>query len=434
MAFRKLTVAVAFFSMFVTSVASGGTAYSLNANSVTTKRLPSDVLSHCYGNTSNCSAGDAIAKCAVTDCGDLNELSNPTYMGQFLTASPGNSDDSSTFYYSAPTDPWYSISASTSSGLQTVVFRAPSGALFAEGYEFSITVWDQSTGWVVGLYACCGPQTGRGLPSASGCGSTQATACVISNTYQSAANNFFTSQDYGYTPMGRAVSSVQFAPGATEIRKEELMNGLIPHAIGFTVDCVNSTTPYVFPAIGAALGSCGTRGFGPQNPNRPSGGTLLFCDYTPSQISSFNLPEWENTMLTAFCTYGGYIHTTGGPDVGIDLAESVESGEVWKYYYPSTFLTEDPFWAWANTQKGFNGAQPINGEAGCAEGAGGANPSTYRCVGAILANIPRTLGPEGTDTEGNSCTRGKGCYPSGHIHVADVCIARGFANLSGGCD
>src|ERR1017187_6556365 len=128
MAFRKLTVAVAFFSMFVTSVASGGTAYSLNANSVTTKRLPSDVLSHCYGNTSNCSAGDAIAKCAVTDCGDLNELSNPTYMGQFLTASPGNSDDSSTFYYSAPTDPWYSISASTSSGLQTVVFRAPSGA------------------------------------------------------------------------------------------------------------------------------------------------------------------------------------------------------------------------------------------------------------------------------------------------------------------
>src|ERR1700719_1340608 len=55
--------------------------YSLNANSVTTKPLPGDVLSHCYGNTSNCSAGDAIAKCAMTDCGNLSELRNPTYMG-----------------------------------------------------------------------------------------------------------------------------------------------------------------------------------------------------------------------------------------------------------------------------------------------------------------------------------------------------------------
>jgi hypothetical protein len=408
-------------------------AYSSNSDSVTTKPLPSDIMNHCQGNTSNCAAGDAIAKCAMTDCGNLSEISNPTYMGQFLTASPGNSDEAGTFYWSASTDPWYSISAATPSGLQTVAFHAPNGALFPEGNEFAMTVWDQATGWVVGIYACCGPQTGRGLPAATGCGSTQAAACAISNTYQSAAANFYTSQDYGDIPTGTSESSVQFAPQATEIREEELMNGLIPHAIGIAVDCVNSSTQYVFPSIAAALGVCGTGIFGPQNANRASGGTLIFSDYTAAQIASFGLPAWESTILTALSTYGAYVHTTGGPNVGIAWQEVVESAEMWKYYYPSTFLTADPFWAWINAQKGVNGVQPINGIAGCAGGAGGTNPSTYRCVGAILTNIPRTLGPEGSDAEGNSCTTGSGCYPSGHLHVADPCVAKGYAGVSGGC-
>ena len=45
----------------------------------------------------------------------------------------------------------------------------------------------------------------------------------------------------------------------------------------------------------------------------------------------------------------------------------------------------------------------------------------------------RQLGPEGSDAEGNSCTSGSGCLPSGHIHVADSCIANEFANRAGGC-
>src|SRR6202044_911604 len=92
----------------VTTTPSSGAAYSQNANSVTTKPLPSDVLSHCFGNTSNCSAGDAIAKCAMTDCGNLSELNNPSYMGMFFKASPGRDDFGNPVYYSAPTDPWYS--------------------------------------------------------------------------------------------------------------------------------------------------------------------------------------------------------------------------------------------------------------------------------------------------------------------------------------
>src|SRR5208283_3443092 len=52
------------------------------------------------------------------------------------------------------------------------------------------------------------------------------------------------------------------------------------------------------------------------------------------------------------------------------------------------------------------------------------------CVGAILANIPQVTGPEGADAEGSSCTTAPGCYPSGHIHVADPCVAVAAAGLS----
>lgn len=436
MAFRNLAVSVVLFSTLVTSAASAQAAYSKNADSVTTKPLPSNVMSHCYGNTSNCSAGDAIAKCTMTDCGDLSEINNPTYMGLFEKPSPGDNDFGGPVYYSASTDPWYSSTVATPSGHQTITFHAPNGALIAEGVEGSLTIWDQYTGWVVGTYICCGPQTGRGLPKASGCGSTQATACSFSTTYLEAASNLFTGQTYGYTP--NASSSIQLAPAALMTRDLELQSGVINHALLFNVDCVNSTAQYVFPSIFPALGLCGSRGFGSQNTTRPSGGTLLFLDYTPAQIGSFNLPAWQTALLTAFATYGGYVGGTGGSDVGISMVDgSVESSEAWKYYYPSTGCTStncynNPFWTWAETQKGFNGSNNLNAK-GCGGSAKGTNPSAINCEGFFLTNIPRTVGPEGFDSEGNSCTVSPGCYPTGHIHVADSCIAKGFANLSGGC-
>jgi hypothetical protein len=420
-------------SVTVTIGISSGAAYSLNANSVTTKPLPSDVLSHCYGNTSNCAAGDAIAKCAMTDCGGLSELGNPTYMGSFTFASPGNSDEAMAFYYCDATCPWYSVQAATPTGWQTVTFHAPSGALFPEGVEYLITVWDQATGNVFEVYSCCGPQTGAKLPVASGCGSTSATACSITGfTYKSIATNLFTAQDYLYHTT--AASSGQFAPAAAMVRHAELQSGVIKHALLFTVDCVNAVNLFVFPGYAPALGVCGTGSFGAQNVNRPAQDQLLFCDYTPTQIASFNLPVWQVTLLTAFCTYGGYIDITITSGYGLNLNsdEEIESGEAWKYSFPSTFLTADPFWAWTSTQTGFNGVQPPNGTKGCIAGSG-TNPSTYRCLAAFLTNIPRTVGPEGTDSEGNSCTVSPGCYPSGHIHVADKCIAEGYAGIAGGC-
>ena len=383
-------------------------------------------MSHCYGNTSNCAAGDLDRKvCSsliVAACQDTRQFRST--WGCLFCHRPGNSDNEDAFYYSAATDPWGSVVASTPTGNQTIVFRYPSGALFPEGTEAEITVWDQSTGWVVGFYRCCGPQTGLGLPVASGCGSTQATACSIPTGEVSASANLFTAQDYGYNGSGGTTpqSSDQLAPAAAMLRHQELVNGTIHHALIFTVDCINSSFLNVFPVLqGGFLGKCGNPGFGTQNSNRAPAGALFFVDYTPAQIASFNLPAWQTTMLTTMATYGGYVGITGGSGIGLTMRgnEELESSEAWKYYYPSTFLTQDPFWAWANAQKGLDGSLNPN-DTGCFGGSGG-DPSTYRCEGAMLSNIPRTVtvGSSSVDVEGNACGVSPGCYPSGHIHMAD---------------
>jgi hypothetical protein len=427
-------------SVTVSSGTSSGAAYSHNPNSVTTKVLPSDVLSHCFGDTSNCSTGDAIAKCAMTDCGGLSETGSPSYMGTFQRSSPGNADIANAFYSSVSSDPWYSITAASPSGSKTVTFHAPNAASYPEGIEADMTVWDQSTGWVVSLYHYSGnPGTIYTLPAASRCGSIQGSPCAIGSGTYSTASNLLTAADNGYYPNSQ--NSIQLAPSAAMIREQELQNGAVNHAILIAVDCVNSSTPYVFPGISAGLGRCGSGGFGGQETSRPSGGTLLFCDYTPAQIAGFDLPAWQATILTAFCTYGGYVSTTGFVNTGIAVVsnQQLESSEAWRYYNPSvgcpstTLCYNDPFWPWIQGQKALNGVFPMNGVAGCGSGTSGTDPSAYRCTGGFLTNIPRAIGPEGADAEENSCTAGLGCYPSGHIHVADSCIAKGYAGVSGGC-
>ena len=298
----------------------------------------------------------------------------------------------------------------------------------SEGAEHELTIWDEATGWVVELYNPSSPFSIIALPAASGCGGTQATACRISNTYQSVASGV-SPPDYGYSAHPNASNG--FAPAAAMVWENELQNGSIDHALMFTVDCVNAATPLVFPAT-TNPGICGSGGsFGPQVSTRPSAGTLLFLDYTAEQIASFDLPAWQAALLTTFSKYGAYISETQGQNTGITLVgdENLESSEAWKYH--NTF-SSNPFWPWINGQGGLDGTLKLT-NTGCAKGSPGSNPSEYRCIGSILANIPRTLGPEGSDTEGHSCTSGSGCYPSGHIHVADACVAKGFANRTGGC-
>jgi hypothetical protein len=426
-------------------------SYSSNGNSVTTKPLPANILSHCYGNVA-CPAGDAIAKCAMTDCGNLSELVNVISMGRLLKASPGASDFGNPVYYPTSADPWYSVLAATPAGKQTVSFHCPNAAAYSGGAEHELTCWDQSTGWVVELYTGGSPQNNLTLPPASGCGSTQATACNATTAFQSAASNLFTSIDYGYVLGSNASNG--FAPVAAMTREEELCgwNGSscagtasINHALMFTVDCVNNTTPYMFPA-NQSPGLCGSGIFGPTNANRASAGTLLFLDYTSAQLSTIcaSVPAWQCTLLTAFLKYGAYISETGGANVGLDLVgdENLESTQAWKFANPGgtcngTGCYSDPLWPWLLPQKGLDGTANLT-HTGCFAGgpSGGSSPrSTWECEGAMLANIGQvvTAGSASVDSEGHACGSGSGCYPSGHIHVADKCVALGFAGQPGGC-
>jgi hypothetical protein len=445
-------------SVTLTPAPSSGAAYSLNANSVTTKHLPDDIMNHCYGNTSNCSAGDAIAKCAMTDCGAISELGSPTSMGLFQRESPGNNDPGTPVYYSTGADPYYKLVSTAGPGVAwptgqaetNVIFRAPNAATFSEStVETQLAIWDQSTGWVVHMYGgLSSPGTPPiTLPAASGCG-TLGNPCLIPTSltfYNSAATNLFTSPDYNYGP--NSAGSPGNAPIGAMVREQELMNGLIPHAFMVTVDCVKAPNPYVFPA-NAFPGKCGTGSHGVDNANRPSAGNLLFLDYTPAQIAVLcggPCPAWQTTLVTAASAgggYGFYISESSNAGIGIYLHgnENIESAEAWKYYNPGVGCINtapftcynDPFWPWIETQKGLDGSGTIN-NVGCQGASGGTNPSMIQCNGGFLANIPRTIGPEGSDSEGNSCTTGLGCYPTGHIHVADSCIAKGYAGVSGGC-
>jgi hypothetical protein len=432
----------------------GVAAFSSNVNAVTTKPLPSDIMQHCLGNTSNCAAGDLVAKTAMLDCGGagltgcLSEIGNASYMGLYQRSSPGSDDFAAPLYYSLATDPWYSIEVTTPAGTQTITFHAPSAASFSEGTEHLLAIWDQATGWVVGIYRGGNSYNIVTLPAASGCGSTSGTACAISVYDQSAASNIYTSQDYGYTnnpPGGNGLAawaSNGFAPEAAIVREQELIHGVMNHAFMVNVDCVSNGAAgqppsYVFPA-NQAPGLCGQSSFGAQNVNRPSSGTLFFLDYTATQIAGFNLPSWQTTLLTAASTYGFYVSEAQRTPYGIVLAgdENQEGSEAWNYYYGNSgTLSNDPFWPWILAQHGLDGTLNLT-HVGCGSGSsgGGTSPtSTYRCTGAFLANIPRITGPEGTDSEGNSCTTGLGCYPSGHLHTADSCIAKGYAGVSGGC-
>jgi hypothetical protein len=421
-------------------------SYYANANSITTKPLPADYLSHLYTN------GDNIAKCAMTDCGAVPELTYPVNMGRFLKASPGSSDFANPVYYSAPSDPWYSAPFATPTGQQTIAFHCPNAANWSGGDEHEISCWDQATGWFVEFYSGSSPQNIMNLPTASGCGPTSGTACAISNTFQSAATNFFTGADYGYTASAGHGSNASngFGPGAAMTRESELING-INHALMFTVDCVNSSLPYVFPA-NQSPGLCDPPGssiFGPQNTNRISAGMLLVLDYTPAQLATIctSVPLWQCNILTAFLKYGAYISETGGKNIGLDFVgdENLESSQAWKYANPSatcpftqgTPCYTDTFWSWLTPQKGLDGTANLT-HVGCFAGnpSTGTSPaSTFECEGGILANIGRlvTSGSSNTDSEGNSCGSGAGCYPSGHVRLVSTCIALGYANQPGGC-
>ena len=379
--------------------------YSRNSKSVTTKRLPADVMSHLASN------GESIARAAVGGTGgDVRQY-----------ATPGSDDFGVPLYYSAPTDPFFKTTgcATTSfSGLPA--FRAPSNAVATNSArpdlggagDSNIRVWDQSTGMVWGAYPggwSSGSPYRIGLSSAI---SADIAVTIASTQYCGAAKNIFTDQDWG-RPNGwlngqGQEGSANFAPFAGIVRNQELIQGQINHALILGVACTNAFNGsyHVFPSSSDTAHCTNAT-------NMPPNGALLFLDYTDAQISAMGLPAWQKTLITAMSHFGGYVDVTGNASGSGGLSFYPESGLAYQIQTGGTSSvqsngmkvtggTPDPIWAYLASQ-------------GIA--AGGSSGTSLKYSLFWLNNIPNV----------------NGTGVASHIHMADPCVALGYAGQSGGC-
>ncbi len=443
-------------STSVITATTASTAYSIstppgpawfpfaNAGSITNKPLPSDVLKHCWGNTSNCSAGDAIAKWTLTSgYGATNFSRNGLTVGFVYfpnTLTNGSSADvSGPMYYGSSSDPWYKIAGCKYNSIN-VRFHAPNKAKFSAlpGGDQGIDVYDAAQGLIIQAYGYLGG-SGMIMPDASGCPGSGPSSCAVSvpnisgcsaqqvgvdsdlqgHTYRTASIGGNT-----YTLGGTGATTI-FSGWAGMLRQNELMNGTVNHALLLGVVCAKPgsssyQSDWVWPAQAGVL-KCNT-----SSASEPKAGSLLFCDYTPTQITSMlnagqiSLPQ--ATLLRAFCTYGGYVTQTSGPASGstwqgmrLAAGQGYEGQTAYQLYYKQNNSFES--WACSHRMNDF-------GQGGC---SGGTLTAPYGPNQDVLGGIPRLTGPGGHDISGRSCSTAPGCDVSGHIHVADPCVAVGLS-------
>jgi hypothetical protein len=439
-------------------------AYSSNPASITAKRLPADVLDHLWGNVSSVTASNGYGKCITTDCGAANNSGTGSSWGSTSWSSYGNYGTSA-IYWASPGDPWYSASGCWGCPAGWLaVFQAPNNALWPGGNytgdgdnHFTAIGTDMS---VVMLYGAPNfkESTGIGACPGGGHAGTQADPCPIPTffSYASQEPSYYTSRDWQSTnsqgkPNG--TSSLGFAPLAGMDRTNEILSGVIPHAEYDSTDCVSAPNgtklPAVFPGTGMpGTLACGTGSAGPQYDTRPQEGMLFFADYSDAQLDCLDpaqpactytdgttIPKvqpFQMIFLTRLAHYGSYIGETGAggstlkPYAG--LLDDVATN--WTFQDPGNPLGS-PFWAWANSVQATSGSNYVS----CYGPRQGTNPSQQTCSMYTYANVPAMIGLNGaTDQTGNSCTAGHGCDLSGHIQVADPCVAVALAGLpsSGG--
>ena len=362
----------------------GRVPYAQNLNSVSTKQLPLDVMSHLAPSS------DAIAVNVLQDNGGWGPLSwNSGFWGSATFSTPGPDNCCSMpLYYATASDPWYVITSCVDGGPLGIPFHAPSGAKFTlSNSDNFLDIWDQSQGYLLEFYQYKKP--GLSLPACTATSASQ--ACALS-MYTCSMSSFDTSKDWGSHSASR---SGGFKPFMGVIRMQELMQGQINHALYLSTDCV--VGPAVFPDVPNQMAyPCG-KGSTPGPANRPRQASLFFLDYTDQQIAAMNVPQWQKTVLTAFAHYGGYIGEAGGG--GSTLNPYMESGEAFAFAGKT-----NPFVQWASSQPGLSHS---------------CNSNDCRYYFKFLDSVPWVSGP--------GCPSST-CNLSHHLHVADPCVVAGLAN------
>lgn len=382
--------------------------YANNPGSITSKRLPANVMSHLYTSPQGVSGHD-IAVCAFTDCGNPQYAPGGSLYGMFVADTPGSSDQGTAFYYASASDPWYKMVGCGVSAMNGLVFHAPNQAEYnLAKADDGIVIWDQATDLLIGFYTF--NQPGTKLP-ASSCPGTGPSSCAVpfnhsGNSYCQ-AEKFGNERDWGWAGIAAPLGGGDtLMPGAElsvysgTVRQQELMQGQINHAIKVVDDCHNANNPVVFPNTSGASGLvCGQSGSGQQSNSRPPGGALLFLDYTDTEINSMHLPTWQKAYITALSHYGAYLGVTGGTYGYAPFgASTFEGSQSWDYAGLA-----NPFYAWLATQSGITHFTHADGSVG------------YH--GSVFNNIPVI---RGTDVQG-------------HMYMADPCVVKTLAGVPGGC-
>lgn len=343
--------------------------------------LPADVMSHLAANS------DAMAKTTLTDNGNLTSSN----WGATYLETPGISDIQPPRYYATASDPVYKIAScnvrsGTSSNFNPIgkSFHMPSGAQFSKGgSDQFLSVFDQTQNAIIEFYTYAAGNIA--LPACSGtCSLSVGYSCTYANWNDASGR------------ISNAGNTLGSTPWALELRAQELVQGQINHPLYVLVRCENGV---VFPGYGLGAGQCASA-YDSSTPttNRPPQGSLIFVDYTPTQINAMAIPAWKKAILRAMSTYGAYIGDTGGAGRLGGMALRAEGSQA---YYFSGVTWPIPAFAAANNIPTTGGG--TSGEVGY--------------IFSWASGIPTVNGADIT----------------GHIHIADPCVAKGLAGISGGC-
>ncbi|MHB1846055.1 MAG: hypothetical protein ACYCWW_14615, partial [Deltaproteobacteria bacterium] len=376
------------------------------------KPLPADVMSHLAPSS------DAIAQATFIDLnGPGGTQANGRWGFWTLDQHTGVNDSNESFYYGEATDPWYVFKScyAPGSGIHDPIgipFHAPNDAVYsnANGGDQFFTVWDQTSGLVFTNYnsggakligSCACPGTG---PSSCACTVQGPEYCAVSSW----------ASDPGIHIGGG--DSLGSGDVALHIRQEEWVNLSIGHALYLQSSCTNGV---VFPSgggtypcsrISSSLGS------------HAANGALLFFDYTPSQLAAMNIPDWQRAVVTAMSTYGGYVGDT--TNSGCALCGHRAEGPA---AYDYAGLAEPAWSFWTSRVNGQTVTSGTTSSAGLTVAQ--IAVALFDLVDRTSGKLIRLTGPGGQDSSGHACNVAPGCDVSGHVHLADPCIAAGLMNL-----
>ena len=219
-------------------------------------------------------------------------------------------------YYSAATDPVYTVHCTRSWGeceVEGMQVRIPAAAQPAAAGDGHLTVVDQAGNWEYDFWQVQDKPAGGGTLVVSWGGRT-----AIGTPDADGLGSDATASHFGLL--------------AGLIRGPELAAGEINHALFMVVKCDNGEIAY--PAAGhGSKCSDGSAG--------PAQGARFMLDMSDAEIAALPVSRWKKAILTAMAHYGTFVGDTGGQSWGL----MIESGATY-----TSFGLPDPAAEFGATQ------------------------------------------------------------------------------------